>query len=265
MVNGISGFTFIHNALNGGYPVFEAMAVVLPYVNEMVVVDMASDDGTRELLDRVAASANKGHIKIVDGEWWPGKAGRCLSYAHSLHEQHCTHDMIWHFEADEVFGMDLAQYVYEDYMELPRDVAVMRIQLEQNFQRVRWYPEPVHRIFPKGSVTKSGHTTTRHANAMPSLPMECGLLWDITNCFRDNWQGRVEQQAELWGTAPNYLYAEFHIQESVMELPYYMNDFLHQPHWIWTDCPFKLPEVLKVHVGSTRYVPNLDFFEFKVD
>jgi hypothetical protein len=33
----ISGFTFIHNAISSGYP----------YVDEMVVVDMQSTDGTR--------------------------------------------------------------------------------------------------------------------------------------------------------------------------------------------------------------------------
>lgn len=262
-MDGISGFTFVHNALNGGYPVFEAMAVVLPYVDEMVVVDMASDDGTRELLDSVANSCTAKNIKIVDGEWWPGKAGRCLSYNHSLHEQYCNYDTIWHFEADEVYGADLVQSICKCYSHDVRDMAVMRIQLEQNFQRVRWYPEAVHRVFPRGSVAKSGHTTTRHSNALPAIPVDFGMLWDITNCFRDNWIGRVEQQAELWGSDPNALHVPLHVvhDHNIKDLAV----FLEQAHWTWTDCPFRLPAVLHQHVGITKYAPNLDFFEFKVN
>ena len=49
----VSGFTFVHNALAGGYPVAEAIAAVKPHVDEVVAVDMGSDDGTREVLDRL--------------------------------------------------------------------------------------------------------------------------------------------------------------------------------------------------------------------
>lgn len=259
----ISGFTFIHNALNGGYPLFEAMSMVLPYVQEMVVVDMQSDDGTRELLDKVASSCPNGMIKIVSGEWWPGKAGRCLSFNHSLHRA-CAYNTIWHFEADEVFGPTLTQTVWERIQNGAQDLAIHRIQVEQNFQRVRWYPEPVHRIFPKGSVTKSGHTTTRHDDA-EVVPTDFGLLWDVTNCFRDNWEARVRQQAELWGGEPNMLYVPYHIHVDHHMNWEYVKHWLEKPHWTWTTSPFNLPPILEHQLGKTRYEPDLRWFEFKVE
>jgi len=40
----VSGFTFGHNLVEGGYPLVEALLSVYPYVSEMVAVDIESTD-----------------------------------------------------------------------------------------------------------------------------------------------------------------------------------------------------------------------------
>ena len=161
-------------------------------------------------------------------------------------------------EGDEVFdGMllaEVARWIKAGY----HDLAVHRIQMEQNFQRVRWYPWPVHRVFPKGTVRKVGETTDRHADATVVAP-EYGYLWDVTNCFRDNWVGRLDQQSKLRGGEPlNTLAVPIHTAEKPT-----MGDvkdwelFFNQPHWTWKRSPFDLPGPLERLVGMTKYEPGV--------
>lgn len=249
----ISGFTYVHNALNGGYPVFEAIKAVYDYVDEMVIVDVESNDGTRELLDQLARGIKK--ISIIDGRWMPGKAGACLAYNHAMHVE-CENDVILHFEADEVYDDSLLKVMRAMVRGGNHDLAVHRLQLEQNFQRVRWYPTIVHRVFPKGTVHKHGETTDRHGDA-DVLSCDCGYLWDITNCFRDNWFGRVRQNAEMWGNEPKYHAAYWHASAAWTELSREEAErYKDAPVWTYTNTPFSIPEVLRPLVGKVRYEPN---------
>ncbi len=253
----ISGFTFVHNALDGGYPIIEAIRAVQHYVGEVVVVDMQSTDGTRELLERRYGERYEGKVKIING-YWGNKAGETLRQAHSQYIQ-CNGDVIVHFEADEVYDDDLIRMIvnfikYENIT----DISVYRLQLEQNFQRCRWYPEPVHRVFPKYANTrKHGHTTDRHNSATKISP-ESGLLWDITNCFRDNWLDRVNKQAELRDTEPQYIMTGAHclhgsVADNLDQVKFRLDD----EHWTWPSTPFDIPKILKPLVGQTKYIPRL--------
>ena len=249
----ISGFTFIHNALEGGYPIVEAIKAVWPFVGEMVVVDMESTDGTRDVLEEMG-------VTILDGVWTPGGAGKCLQINHLMHEK-CSGDIIWHFEADEIYSYNLACTIQSSILVGYSDMAVYRIQVEQNFQRVRWYPEPVHRIFPKGSVLKDGHTTDVHTDGhiqMTILAPSCGLLWDVTNCFRDNYLGRVKNQAELWGGDARRLMVPIHALSDFVYLTEAEAQLeLEDPRWTWLQSPFDLPRELKKLVGMTKYMAVL--------
>ncbi len=259
----ISGFTFIHNAIAGGYPIVEAIRAVQPYVDEVVVVDMQSTDGTRELLEKMFLFSQKfvfdqrhaADIRVVDG-YWGNNAGETLREAHSQYIQ-CNGDVIIHFEADEVYDDNLLRTMVNFIKQDIVDISVYRLQLEQNFQRCRWYPEPVHRVFPKYANTrKHGHTTDRHSQATAIDP-EHGFLWDITNCFRDNWLDRINKQAELRDTNPQFVMAGLHclheaeidVEQAVLRLK--------DSHWRWTKTPFDIPRILKPLVGMTKYEPKI--------
>lgn len=250
----VSAFTFIYNGVAGGYPFVEAIKMASLFADEVVVVDMESTDETRKVLEKLK-------VRIIDGKWMPKMAGECLKHNHALHTE-CRHNVIWHFEADEVFSGELAcQVSYEIQEHGYTEIAVHRLQVEQNFQRVRWYPEPVHRIFKKGTAVKDGHTTEMHKQDGPVhvIAPECGFLWDITNCFRDDWVQRVKQQADLWGELPQYRYVPFHFTQAPAVCYEGQQDrILRQPHWEWTTCPFNLPSVLKPLVGMTSYRQNLE-------
>jgi len=265
----ISGFTFVHNAIESGYPVFEAIAAVRSYVDEIVVVDMQSTDETREILNIRKSLPNfdvfhetKWYtpIHIIDGKWG-NQAGETLKQAHSLYKE-CSGDIILHFEADEVYSNSLL----ENIAKLIRsnkvyNIEVPRLQIEQNFQRCRWYPEYVHRVWPKDDdIIKNGHTTNRAIDPYANFttPPEFGFLWDITNCFRDNWVNRVRKQAELWHGKENYFGVPLHtLQDGQLIGGEKITEFLNEPHWAWKTTPFDIPDVLEPLVGMVKYEPTV--------
>lgn len=240
----ISGFSMVYNALDGGYPIVEAIWSVWEYVDNLYVVDMESTDGTRELLESVG-------VKIIDGHWG-SNAGQTLADAHALHTQ-CDGDIILHFEADEIWSEDLIWEAIGLIGDGKTDLAVYRIQLEQNFQRCRWYPELVHRVFPKGSVIKTGHTTNRHTEARV-VSADNGLLWDITNCFKKQYIQGIKNKAELWNEKPHYRYTPIHFMHpNETNNP---DEILTGDHWNWKTTPFDIPDILKSLVGINEYKPE---------
>lgn len=255
----ISGFTFIHNGVEGGYPFIEAIEAVTPHVSEMVIVDMESTDETVQVLEKYISERLWLYCtpRIIEGVWTPGTAGRCLAANHALHTK-CTGDVIWHFEADEVFSILLSNIVSNVIETGVYNISVPRLQVEQNFQRCRWYPEYVHRVFPKGTVKKDGHTTDYSGDAY-YIDVKHGFLWDVTNCFRDDWAQRIHNQAELWGGVSNYMFVPYHATvgtahaDSVAQA----ESLLSQPQWTWKRSPFDLPDSLKQLVGVTSYREHL--------
>lgn len=247
----ISGFSMIHNAIDSGYPIIEAVWAIADYVDEVVVVDMASTDETREVLSKLG-------VRIIDGQWG-NKAGQTLGAAYDLHCQ-CTYDTILHFEADEVYDETLADELTYQIVCGKENIGVWRLQVEQNFQRCRWYPEVVHRVFKKGTMRKDGHTTDYHTqkHALDVVNPIYGYLWDCTNIFRNSWFRRVEKQAELWNEIPRYRMVPKHFMQDInlhREAAFYT---LNEEHWTFDTTPFDLPVILGPLVGYEDYrdTPN---------
>lgn len=243
----ISGFTFLHN-YSAGYPIREAVKAIGNYCDEVVAVDMQSTDGTRAVLESLGC-------RIIDGEWGT-KAEMTLCKAHALHTE-CRHDQILHFEADEIWDDRLVYAAVTMASNGFPSLAVHRLQVEQNFQRVRWYPELVHRVFRKGQATKDparGHTTKEHESAVPIGP-EHGFLWDVTNCFRDQFVARAVQNSELWEQEPNFKRVPIHSHMPVKQMSEEeIAAFLAEPHWTWKETPLAIPEILRPLLGVTCYV-----------
>lgn len=243
----ISGFSFVHNAIDGGYPIKEAIKAVRAYVHEVVVVDMQSTDGTTALLDRLGA-------RVINNTWvtdsLPGRLA--LVSAFNRHTE-CNGDVIVMFEADEVYGDELIRRVISSINHgLADDLAVYRLQLEQNFQRCRWYPTPVHRVFPKGGGSYLQHPTNC-PEGIATIGPEYGYLWDCANCFRDNWFSRKRQQAELWGVPRSLMVPEHFTHEVDLMSPEAEAAKFNEPQWTWERSPFDIPDVLKPLVGRMKY------------
>lgn len=237
----ISAFTFGYNLIEGGYPIAQAVEAIRSYVDEVVAVDCQSTDDTRRILQATCH-------KVIDGPKWEGRDIQHQVF--ELHQQ-CTGDIIILFEADEVYDESLLSEILWAIEKGWTDIGVYRIQVEQNFQRVREYPTPVYRIFPKGGGNYQNHPTQCLDNTYV-LPPSAGYLWDCSNCFRDNWYERQYNQAKVWGYPHGYAVAR-HFAES-NEIT---ENFSNQPHWEFTSTPLAIPAVLKPLLGMTKYKVDL--------
>lgn len=240
----ISGFTFGHNCIEGGLPIIEAISVVRPYVDEIVAVDIESTDRTGEILHKLCE-------KVFTSPW----NGRDTTPNAFLKHVECKGDTIIFFEADEVYSEDLLREVQWYLARGHNNLAVHRIQLEQNFQRCRQYPIPVHRIFPRGGGTYRIHPTIFPRDSrtpIEIIPPEAGLLYDISNVFRDNWLQRKKIQAEIWGEPRHLMVAEHFTEPNEISEEEELAR-LNEPHWLYNSSPFQLPLILKPLVGKTKY------------
>ncbi len=244
----VSGFTFAHNFIESGMPTVQAITAVRPFVDEIVAVDIESTDGTREVLTKLCE-------KVLTSPW----SGRDTTPNAYLKHVECKGDVIIFFEADEVYDESLLKKVQFYLARGFNNLAVWRIQLEQNFQRCRQYPIPVHRIFPRGGGTYRIHPTIWPENMKASIeiiPSEFGYLWDCSNIFKENWLQRKATQAEIWGPPRHLMAAEHFTQPNEISEEEELAR-LNEPHWLYKSTPFKIPKVLLPLLGKTKYEVKL--------
>ena len=244
----ISGFTFAHNFIECGMPTIEAISAVRPYVDEIVAVDIESTDNTKEILHKLCE-------KVLTSSW----GSRDTTPNAFLKNIHCSGDTIIFFEADEVYDDNLLKEVVRHIENGHHNLAVWRIQIEQNFQRCRQYPIPVHRIFPKGGGTYHIHPTIWPEfirTEIKILSQEVGYLWDCSNIFREQWLQRKQAQSEIWGEPRHLMVAEHFTEHNEISEEEELKR-LNEPYWEYTSTPFAIPLILKKLVGKTKYEVEL--------
>ena len=100
----VSGFTFLRNAVIGGYPFEESIRSLLPLVDEYVVAIGAGSDDT---LERVQA-INDPKVRIIETSWNEKMQDRGYVYGQQKMIAHfnCTGDWAFYLEGDEVVHED---------------------------------------------------------------------------------------------------------------------------------------------------------------
>jgi len=100
----ISGFSFVRNAVKLDYPVREALASILPVVDELVVAVAPGDpdDTTRE----VVASLDDPRLKIVEAVWDDRRRQGIYADLTNVALDACTGDWCLYIQADEVLHED---------------------------------------------------------------------------------------------------------------------------------------------------------------
>lgn len=105
----VSGFTFIRHAVQYDFPIVEAVASVLPIVDEFIVNVGQSDD---ETLERVRSIGSR-KIQIIETEWDESLRadGKIFGMQQDVALAHCTGDWALCVQGDEVLHE-------EDYPEI---------------------------------------------------------------------------------------------------------------------------------------------------
>ena len=96
----ISGFTFIRNGIALQYPFVESIQSILPICDEFVVAVGNSDDGTREVIEKIHPQK----IRIIDTVWDETKrqGGKILAEPTNIAFDAITGDWGFYLQGDEV-------------------------------------------------------------------------------------------------------------------------------------------------------------------
>jgi glycosyltransferase involved in cell wall biosynthesis len=100
----ISGFTFIRNGVELGYPFIESIKSLLPIVEEFVIAVGQSSDNTLEQIQAL----NEPKIRIIETVWNEKMSERGFVYAQQkmIAQYSCVGDWAFYLEGDEVLHED---------------------------------------------------------------------------------------------------------------------------------------------------------------
>lgn len=271
----LSGCCFIRNAFAGAYMLPESVAQFLPFVDDMVIMDLGSTDGTIEFLTEISRANPK--IKVILRDGFPFEDANVFATLANDLIKLCKYPDVIYWQSDEIWHEYTLQLMEKRLQNGLTDLSFWRIQFANNFQYVKWYPHLVHRVGHKDNFnfTGDGMNTNRvwDAKICSNYGGEMFPKWGelghegikpyihemVTNVsliggFRDNIPDRRRMHAPFWHESPT--------------IPYYDKETGKQPHmqemewrikamgdsdWTKQTSPFDLPNILKYHVGKTKY------------
>lgn len=155
----ISGFSFVRNAVSLGYPVREALASILPLVDELVVVVARAepDDGTRELV----ASLDDPRLRILEADWDESRREHAYSDLTNVALDACAGDWCLYVQADEIIHEDDHPVILERCRSLLGDLRIEGLLFEylhffgdyEHLQRGQgWYPREIRVVRNRSGV-----------------------------------------------------------------------------------------------------------------
>jgi hypothetical protein len=259
----LSACVFIRNN-SAGFCLYESMAMVLPLVEQFIILDLESTDGTWETLQEIARHNPK--VELHRKPWPHIDAGVFATLANELVAM-CDNERVWYYQADEILHEDLIPIVKQRLEAGQPELAFWRIQYRENFQRVKWFPHLVHRLGLKGqfNFVGDGMTTDRTWDAricsdyggeyFPQWggmgeegikPYVGQMLMDVSQLggFRDNIIDRRVLHAPFW-------HESTHIEGQSPDE--WAERALANPNWTKQESPFNLPAIMRYHVGKVRY------------
>lgn len=265
----LSGCVFIRNTFKGAFCLFESMYQLLPLCDEFIVMDLGSTDGTLEVLKEIEAANPK--IKIVHGEFYEQDAAIFAKLANDLIAM-CDYPNVLYYQADEIWHEDLIDLTHQALRGDKGELSFWRVQLKYNFQEIKWFPHPVHRIGLKnnfefdndgmntgrvfdttmvssyglGEFTQWGDKYKYNPVALPTNEMILDV--SLTGAFLDNIPDRRRMHLPFWnegdvmpadegGMGVN----EWHVAQQ------------ENKEWDLHSTKFNIPEIMKYHLGKRKY------------
>jgi hypothetical protein len=265
MTYNLSACVFIKDNFKGAFCLFESVASLLSFVDEFVIMDLGSTDGTLEVL-RDITEANTKFKLIVKDKWPEIDAGVFASLANEL-VRFCANDRVLYFQADEIWHQDLLRLMQTEFNNDNFDLSFWRIQYRDNFQKVKWFPHLVHRVGYKDKFFFTGDGMNTNTTWDAKICSQYGGEWfpkwgvlgqndikpytnemildvSLVGGFRDNIIERRALHAPFWHETPTI---------ENLEAKVWAQTAMRNPDWTKPESPYNIPEIMRYHVGRTRY------------
>lgn len=277
----LSACCFTRNTFKGAFMLPETIAQFLHLADEILIMDLGSDDGTLEFLKEISVNPK---IKLVSGSFYKTDANVFATLANDLIAM-CQNDRVLYWQSDEIWHEDLLRLMAERFQQGDFDLSFWRIQYANNFQYVKWFPHLVHRVGTKGNhfnegknnfeFNGDGMNTTRSWDAricsnfggemFPKWgelgqegikPYVNEMITDVSllGGFRDNIVERRAMHAPFWHEEPTIPYFDKQTKQQLHRpASQWLREAVIDEDWTKPTSPYNLPHILKWHVGRTRY------------
>ncbi len=187
----------------------------------------------------------------------------------------CNHSRILYYQSDEIWHEDLIARTKVTLDLGLNDYSFWRYQLRHNFQRIKWFPHPVHRIGTKESLhyTGDGMNTNktfstkmvskydfehfmqwsdRFKHDPPKLPTDEMILdVSLTGGFLENISDRRMMHLPFWNE--DMVNPKMPADEEQMEVSRWLEFQRSNEDWQKKTTPFNIPQIMSKHVGKQRY------------
>jgi len=270
----LSACVFIRNTFDGAFCLFESMHQLLPLVNEFIIMDMGSTDGTLETLEAITKTNPK--IKLIEETGFSHQdASVFADIANDLIKNWCNYPNVLYYQADEIWHEDLIKLMIKKFDEGIFDLSFWRIQYCENFQKVKWFPHPVHRVGAKdnfhftgdgmntdrvfgtemcstynmGWFTRWGEDFEDNPIALPTNEMILDV--SLTGGFLENIPERRKMHIPFWNEDTVNIHMT--AKEDSMLLDDWIKIQRDNKNWYLQSTPFNIPEIMKWHLGRVRY------------
>jgi len=245
------------------------MYQLMPLCDEFVVMDLGSTDGTLEILREIEAANPK--LKIVYGSLYKNDAAIFADLANEVISM-ASYPHVLYYQADEIWHENLVELTRQALTEDKRNLSFWRYQLKYNFQQIKWFPHPVHRVGPKDNFffTNDGMNTDKVFDSImvSNYGLEHFTQWgdkykdtphhlptnemildvSLTGAFLDNIPDRRRMHLPFWNE-PDVMPAD----EGAIGIDTWHNRQRNNSAWLSNTSEFNVPEIMEYHLGKSVY------------
>lgn len=283
MLPKMSACVFIRDNDVGAFCLWESMAQLIPLVDEYVVYDFGSTDGTRDAVLDLALKNPK--IKSVVGPFptnpkTGNKDSGGFAEMANMVVSMCKNDLVIYHQSDEIWHENLIRLMVKR-LESEQNGATSkgfeglsfwRYQLKENFQKFKWFPHLVKRVVWKRDIVEGtnpfdgdGMNTTRQADVCSHFDGGWGHKWDTVfrpaphtlpghemildvsrnGGFLQNIVKKSTLHGPFWNEDPNV--------DGRPVKEWYEEELRTNTNWYKQWSPFEIPEIMRGHLGKDTY------------
>lgn len=123
----VSGYTTTYNCVSQNYPFVESITSMLDCMDEVVVVDGGSDDGTLDVLNDIASTNSK--LKVISNPVdWQHTRSAVFDGSQKAHARsHCTEDFCWQMDVDEIIHENDYKKIKEVAKNIHKSIQVVAL------------------------------------------------------------------------------------------------------------------------------------------